>query len=90
MDLIENPILNSPFQEPARHFAFDERGVITGAILDGRRRSVYFTPIPGTKKKAGPQPSLDLGDTVDRVEENQLINRSEAASVGGANLGTPE
>jgi hypothetical protein len=34
MDLIENPILNSPFQEPARHFAFDDRGVITGEILE--------------------------------------------------------
>ena len=89
MDLIENPILNSPFQEPARHFAFDERGVIIGAILDGRRRSVYFTPIPGTRKKAGPQPSLDLGDTVDRVEENQLINQIRGRVSGWRESGYP-
>ena len=61
MDPIENPILNSPFQEPARHFAFDDRGVITGEILESRRRSVYFTPIPGTKKKAGPSPFAGPG-----------------------------
>jgi type III restriction enzyme len=24
---IENPILNSPFTEPARHFRFDEQGI---------------------------------------------------------------
>ena len=75
MDLIESPILNSPFHEPSRHFVFDDRGVITGEIQDGRRRSLYFTPIPGTKKKASSQAALDLGDTVDRVEENQLINQ---------------
>ena len=89
MDLIENPILNSPFQEPARHFAFDDRGVITGEILESRRRSVYFTPIPGTKKKAGPQPSLDLGDTVDRVEENQLINQIRDRVSGWRRSGYP-
>lgn len=71
--LIDNPILNSPFHEPARHFAFDDRGVITGDIKKGRRRSLYFTPIPGTKKKAGSVPQL-FDDTAERVEENKLIN----------------
>jgi type III restriction enzyme len=75
MELIENPILNSPFHEPGRHFDFDERGVITGDIRDGRRPSQYFTPIPGTKKKVTSQPTLDLGDSKERVEENQLINQ---------------
>lgn len=76
MDLIDNPILNTPFREPDRHFAFDERGVITGEILTGRRRSVYFTPIPKTKKKAkGTQAGLFDEGTADRVEENQLINQ---------------
>jgi len=78
--VIDNPILNSPFQEPNRHFDFDERGVITGTIADGRRRSLYFTPIPGTKKRSTPQTSFDF-DSTDRVEENQLINqiRSEVS-----------
>src|SRR5205823_11356937 len=35
MALIENPILNSPFREPTRHFKFDDEG-ITNEILNGR------------------------------------------------------
>ena len=38
MPLIENPILNSPFREPTRHFKFDDDG-ITNEILAGRRPS---------------------------------------------------
>jgi len=69
--MISNPIINSPFVEPSRHFEFDSRGIITGETADGRRRSLYFTPIPGTKQRAG-ELGLDLGE---RVEENQLINQ---------------
>ncbi len=75
MQQIDNPILNSPFHEPEHHFEFDERGVITGIVQPGRRRSVYFTPIPGTRStKTSAQTALDLGGTEDRVEENKLIN----------------
>ncbi|MGD0121316.1 MAG: hypothetical protein ABSC46_02000 [Candidatus Limnocylindrales bacterium] len=49
--VIENPILNSPFREPTRHFRFDEDG-ITSEIADGRRRSTYFIPIPKPKLRA--------------------------------------
>ena len=48
--VIENPILNSPFEEPARHFKFTEDG-ITDEIVDARRVSSYFIPIPRPKKK---------------------------------------
>ena len=34
--VIDNPILNSPFLEPSRHFRFDDQG-ITNEIVDGRR-----------------------------------------------------
>ncbi|HEY6211339.1 MAG TPA: hypothetical protein VIW45_03595 [Vicinamibacterales bacterium] len=50
MTLIENPILNSPFREPARHFKFDDEG-ITNEIAAGRRPSSHFIPIPRAKKK---------------------------------------
>jgi type III restriction enzyme len=49
--VIDNPILNSPFSEPARHFRFDDDG-ITNEIADGRRRSTYFSPIPKPKTRA--------------------------------------
>ena len=50
--VIENPILNSPYQEPRRHFRFTEEG-ITNEIVEARRVSSYFVPIPRPKKKKG-------------------------------------
>ena len=41
--VIENPIINSPFSEPTRHFRFSDEG-ITNEIGDGRRASSYFVP----------------------------------------------
>jgi type III restriction enzyme len=34
--VIENPVLNSPFKEPQRHFRFDDEG-ITNEIVEERR-----------------------------------------------------
>ncbi|RUQ28515.1 MAG: restriction endonuclease subunit R [Candidatus Competibacteraceae bacterium] len=70
-DLIENPIINSPFEEPKRHFRFDDNG-ITDEIVPGRRRSTYFIPIAQPKLKAV-QKVLDLA-IQHRAEENKLIN----------------
>ena len=41
--VIENPIINSPFDEPTRHFRFSEEGT-TNEIDDGPRTSSYFRP----------------------------------------------
>ena len=38
--VIENPIINSPFDEPTRHFRFTDEG-ITNEEVDGRRISSY-------------------------------------------------
>ena len=70
--VIKNPIINSPFQEPQRHYRFDENG-ITSEIVAGRRRSEYFVPIPQPKKK-GKQLVFETW-TEDRVEENKFINQ---------------
>ena len=71
--VIDNPILNSPYEEPARHFCFSEEG-ITNEIVESRRVSSYFMPIPAAKKK-GKQLPFDTEWTQDRVEENEFINR---------------
>jgi type III restriction enzyme len=70
--VIENPVLNSPFEEPQRHFKFNDDG-ITDEIAEGRRRSSYFVPIARPRKKGG---QLQLyGDwTQDRLEETKLVN----------------
>jgi len=37
--VIENPILNSPFEEPKGHFRFDDEG-ITNEIVDAQRHTL--------------------------------------------------
>jgi type III restriction enzyme len=71
--LIENPIINSPFKEPDRQFAFDDNG-ITNEVIPGRRRSSYFIPIAGAKKSKTGQQMFDTEWTRDRIEENRFIN----------------
>ncbi|NCO84321.1 MAG: DEAD/DEAH box helicase family protein [Nitrospirae bacterium] len=71
--VIENPILNTPYKEPERHFKFTEEG-ITNEIIEERRISSYFMPIAKPKKK-GKQLSLDTEWTEDRIEENKEINQ---------------
>jgi type III restriction enzyme len=73
--VIENPIINSPFDEPTRHFKFTDEG-ITNEEVDGRRISSYFVPIARPKKKKGAAEQLlfDTEWTQDRIEENKLVN----------------
>jgi type III restriction enzyme len=70
---ISNPILNSPFTAPERHFRFDDEG-ITDVVQVGRRESGYFIPIAQPKKK-GKQMSFETEWTQDRFEANTLVNR---------------
>ena len=71
--VIENPIINSAFAEPQKHFRFDDDG-ITSDVVDTRRKSHYFIPIAKPKKQ-DKQLELDLGLwTQDRIEENKDIN----------------
>jgi type III restriction enzyme len=70
--VIENPVINSPFAEPERHFRFDDDG-ITNEIVAGRRPSSYFVPIAAPKKR-GKQLAFETEWTRDRIEENRLVN----------------
>ncbi len=70
--IIENPIINSPFAEPVRHFKFDDLG-ITNQIDTLRRPSSYFMPIARPRKR-GKQEIYEEW-TADRVEENKTVNR---------------
>lgn len=74
--VIENPILNSPFAEPTRHFKFSDEG-ITDEILDQRRSSAYFIPIARPKKK-GKQLAFVTDWTQDRIKPNDEVNRIRA------------
>lgn len=71
--VIENPIINSPFDEPARHFRFSDQG-ITDERVEGRRTSSYFVPIARPKKNGSKQLQFETKWTQGRIEENKLAN----------------
>ncbi len=73
--VIENPILNSPFQEPNKHWKFSNDG-ITDEVENNRRISSYFVPIAQPRKKGKDnQLLLNTEWTKDRIQENVFINK---------------
>ena len=72
---LTNPIINSPFEPPVAHFKIGLHGP-TGEIVEGRRPSESFIPIPQTRKGRGQavQEELDFDLTGERREVNTLIN----------------
>jgi type III restriction enzyme len=46
----KQPILNSPYEYPSRHWELDESGQPTQRIIDNRRRADFITPIPKPRK----------------------------------------
>ena len=69
---IDNPILNSPYEQPDRYYEVGPKGP-TGLIRDGRRPSESFIPIAMTKK-GQVQEELDFDVTGERRVRNTLIN----------------
>ena len=47
----EHPILNSPYEQPIRHWELDEHGQPTQKILEKRRSADFITPIPKPRKR---------------------------------------
>jgi hypothetical protein len=47
----EQPILNSPYAYPGRHWELDADGQPTNSILESRRRSAFVTPVPKPRKR---------------------------------------
>ena len=52
-DFFDQPILNSPYTEPALHWMLDETGQPTQEINKYRRPASFITPIPNPKKSKG-------------------------------------
>jgi len=72
--LIDNPIINSPFEEPARHFQFDDQG-ITDKIINARRISEHLVPIPKPKSKNNQESLFDEESLKEQRKPNEFINR---------------
>lgn len=73
---MKSPILNSPYQEPARHFKSDEKGV-TDEVLESRRPSSFYIPVPKAKTKQK-QLEMHLAEGAfgsELQKENEFINK---------------
>lgn len=49
----EQPILNSPYEYPSRHWELDKDGQPTQRIIGQRRSAQFITPIPKPRKQKG-------------------------------------
>src|SRR5262249_24586435 len=59
----ERPILNSPYEPPARHWELDAEGQPTQQIIESRRKAEFVSPIPKPRKrKATAQQELEIED----------------------------
>jgi type III restriction enzyme len=76
----EQPILNSPYEEPSRHHPLDAEGQpLNGPPRQGRRKSELITPVPKPRKKkrnsaAKNQGSLNLQNDDGLSTEEQEYN----------------
>src|SRR5688572_17958953 len=49
----DRPILNSPYEYPARHWELDDDGQPTQRIIERRRAADFITPIPKPRRRGG-------------------------------------
>nr|WP_206443321.1 DEAD/DEAH box helicase family protein [Candidatus Protofrankia californiensis] len=75
--VIENPIINSPYAEPKRHWQFDEQGLITDELAATRRPSESWIPVPAPRKGRGKaiQTELDILDVAERRRRNEQVDQ---------------
>lgn len=76
----DQPILNSPYDYPARHWELDETGQPTQQIIEQRRRADFITPIPKPRKRKQNQ-QQDVLDLLPEAEhlagEGERYSHSE-------------
>ena len=77
----ERPILNSPYEYPARHWELDADGQPTHQIMEYRRVVEFITPIPKPRKRR--QSSQQLSMVLD---EGQGLSTSEQEYDSAGNI----
>ena len=66
----EQPVLNSPYERPSRHWELDETGQPTQQIVKNRRPAEFVTPIPQPKRRKGAaqQAALVFDEAAQKLE----------------------
>ena len=82
MEFFDRPILNSPYDQPSKHWELDEEGQPTQSINEVRRPSSLVTPVPKARARTprGSQSPvqmdivLDAGDDLSTAEQEYNIS----------------
>lgn len=79
-EFFERPILNSPYEYPARYWELDEHGQPTQRIVETRRRAEFITPIPQPRKRktAGEQRQIVFDEGKGLSTEKQQYDPTSA------------
>ncbi len=66
----EQPVLNSPYERPNRHWELDETGQPTQQVVEYRRPAEFVTPIPQPKRRKGAaqQAALVFDEAAQKLE----------------------
>ena len=70
----EHPILNSPYEYPARHWELDESGQPTTNIVESRRAAEFITPIPRPKGRRAEQAEVVFDEGRGLSTEEQMYD----------------
>ena len=71
------PILNSPYDYPSRHWELDDSGQPTQKIIETRRASSFITPIPKPRQQSSQQSTLALDEIDNLAKDGQRYHHSE-------------
>jgi type III restriction enzyme len=69
----DNPVINSPFAAPEKHYQLNDDGQPTGIISPGRRGSMQIVPVAAARRRVK-QGELGLGDAGQQTKVNQLVD----------------
>jgi type III restriction enzyme len=81
----EQPVLNSPYEYPDKHWELDEYGQPTQRIIEIRRSAKFITPIPKPRKRKGKahQQQLfvdtDISTAKQQYDPTSIINEAVPA-----------
>ena len=70
-NFFSQPIINSPYEYPDRHWELDPTGQPTNRCVNGRRRAEFITPVPKPQNSPSNQTGLELGDPTGVSTETQ-------------------
>ncbi len=74
-DFYSQPILNSPYEAPKKHWELDDERQPTGIVHEGRRPASFISPIPAPRGRA------KKGAAADTSDQRMLVFDSQAASL---------